>query len=136
MTSIVLDASALLAMLRDEPGGDKVAGALIGSRMCVVNLAEVVSHFVHHGMPAEEVDAMLRPLPVTLVDADAELARIAGHLRVATSEAGLSLGDRFCLALALRDGLPAWTADRQWASIAEKIDAKVKIIRPLKRSSQ
>lgn len=136
MTSIVLDASALLAMLRDEPGGDKVAGALIGSRMCTVNLAEVISHFVHNGMPPEEVDAMLRPLPVTLMDVDAELARIAGHLRTVTSEAGLSLGDRFCLALALRDGLPAWTADRQWASIAETIGAKVKIIRPLKRSSQ
>lgn len=134
MISIVLDASALLAMLREEPGGDKVAGALIGSRMCVVNLAEVTSHFVHNGMPPEEVDAMLRPLPITLVEADMELARIAGHLRVQTSEAGLSLGDRFCLALALRDGLPAWTADRQWASVAEKIGAKVKIIRSSKRS--
>ena len=136
MTAIVLDASALLAMLRDEPGGEKVAGALIGSRMCTVNLAEVMSHFVHNGMPPHEVDAMLRPLPVTLVDADAELARIAGHLRATTAEAGLSLGDRFCLALALRDGLPAWTADQQWASVAETIGAKVKIIRPLKRSSQ
>ncbi|WP_022684295.1 type II toxin-antitoxin system VapC family toxin [Sphingobium bisphenolivorans] len=134
MTSIVLDASALLAMLREEPGGDKVAGALIGSRMCVVNLAEVTGHFVQNGMPPAEVDAMLRPLPVTLVEADAELARIAGHLRPETSEAGLSLGDRFCLALALRDGVPAWTADQQWASVAEKIGAKVKIIRPMKRS--
>lgn len=136
MTSIVLDASALLAMLRDEPGGDKVAGALIGSRMSVVNLAEVTSHFVHNGMPPETVDAMLRPLPITWVVADAELSRMAGHLRAATSEAGLSLGDRFCLALALRDGIPAWTADRQWASIAEKIGARVKVIRPLKRSGQ
>ena len=134
MTSIVLDASALLAMLRDEPGGDKVASALIGSRMCVMNLAEVVSHFVHNGMPPDQVDAMLRPLPITWVEADAELAKIAGHLRAVTSEAGLSLGDRFCLALAIRDGLPAWTADRQWASIAETIGAKVKIIRSSRRS--
>lgn len=136
MTEIVLDASALLAMLWDEPGGDKVAGALIGARMCVVNLAEVTSHFVQHGMPPEAVDAMLRPLPVTLLAADAELARIAGHLRSATIEEGLSLGDRFCLALALRDGLPVWTADRQWASVAEKIGVKVKCIRPAKRSNQ
>ena len=136
MTSIVLDASALLAMLRDEPGGDKVAGALIGALMCVVSLAEVTSHFVQHGMPPEAVDAMLRPLPVTLVAADAELARIAGHLRSATIEEGLSLGDRFCLALALRDDLPVWTADRQWASVAEKIGVKVKCIRPAKRSNK
>lgn len=77
---------------------------------------------------------MLRPLPVTWVEADAELAKMAGHLRAATSEAGLSLGDRFCLALALRDGLPVWTADRQWASIAETTGAKVKIIRSSRRS--
>jgi ribonuclease VapC len=129
MTTIVLDASALLAMLRDEPGGDKVADVLIDSRMCVVNLAEVTSHFVHNDMPSHEVDAMLHPLPVTLVEADAELARVAGHLRAATSKAGLSLGDRFCLALAKRDGLSAWTADRQWAFIAEKVGVDVVVIR-------
>lgn len=129
MTSIVLDASALLAMLRDEPGGEKVADVLIGSHMCVVNVAEVTSHFVHNDMPPHEVDAMLHPLPVTLVEADAELARVAGHLRAVTSKAGLSLGDRFCLALAMREGLPAWTADRQWASVAEKIGINVVVIR-------
>lgn len=129
MTTIVIDASALLAMLRDEPGGDKVADVLIDSCMCVVNLAEVTSHFVHNDMPSHEVDAMLHPLPVTLVEADAELARVAGHLRAATSKAGLSLGDRFCLALAKRGGLSAWTADRQWASVAEKIGVDVVVIR-------
>ena len=128
MTSIVLDASALLAMLRDEPGGEKVADVLIGSQMCVVNLAEVTSHFVRNEMPPHEVGAMPHPLPVTLVEADAELARVAGHLRAVTSKVGLSLGDRFCLALAMRKGLPAWTADRQWASVAEKIGINVVVI--------
>lgn len=129
MTSVVLDASALLAMLRAEAGGDKVAEILIGSRMCVVNLAEVTSHFVHNDMPPSEVDAMLHPLPVTLVDVDVELAKLAGHLRAATAKARLSLGDRFCLALARREGLPAWTADRQWASIARQVGVEVVIIR-------
>ncbi|MDB5712570.1 MAG: twitching motility protein PilT [Sphingomonas bacterium] len=129
MTDIVLDASALLALLRDEPGGDEVADVLNDSHMCVVNLAEVTSHFVHNDMPPNEVDAMLRPLPVTLVEADAELARVAGHLRAVTSKAGLSLGDRFCLALAMREGLPAWTADRQWASVAQNIGVDVVVIR-------
>lgn len=129
MTSVVLDASALLAMLRDEPGGDKVADVLIDSQMCVVNFAEMASHFVHNGMPSQEVDAMLHPLPVTLVEADVELAKEAGHLRAVTSKAGLSLGDRFCLALAMREGLPAWTADKQWASVAEKIGINVVVIR-------
>ena len=64
-----------------------------------------------------------------MVDADVELAWMAGRLRKATAEAGLSLGDRFCLALAAREGLPAWTADRQWRSISNRIDVEVVVIR-------
>jgi ribonuclease VapC len=106
-----------------------VAGAIASARMSAVNYAEVISHFIHAGMPPNEVDAMLAPLPLIIVDADAALARTAGRLRQATSEAGLSLGDRFCLALAARDRLPAWTADRQWRAISNRIDAEVVIIR-------
>lgn len=75
--------------------------------MSVVNMAEVASHYHKLGMPDEDA-AMLHPLPVTLVPADAELAWEAGRLRALTAEAGLSLGDRFCLTLAKREGLPAW----------------------------
>ena len=127
--SVVLDASALLAMLRGEAGAKKVEGALAGSRMSVVNMAEVASHYIHLGMPGEDVDRMLRPLPVELVPADAGLAREAARLRRHTVEGGLSLGDRFCLALAKRDGLPAWTADRQWKTIADAAEVKVVAIR-------
>ena len=119
MTAVVLDASALLALLKDEPGASKVAEVLATSRISAVNVAEVVSHFIHAGMPPSQVDAMLRPLPVTIVEADADLATGAGRLRAVTAQAGLSLGDRFCLALALRDGVAAWTADRQWRTVAE-----------------
>ena len=86
-------------------GAAVVAGAIAGARMSAVNFAEVVSHFIHVGMPPDEVDAMLAPLPLIVVDADAALATKAGRLRRATAEAGLSLGDRFCLALAARDRL-------------------------------
>lgn len=129
MSEVVLDASALLALLNDEPGAAKVAEALSGSRMLSVNLAEVVSHFIHAGMPHGEVDAMLRPLPMEIVPADEGLAHIAGRLRAVTASAGLSLGDRFCLALAQRDGLPAMTADKQWRTVADAVDAKVIVIR-------
>lgn len=114
-------------MLRDEAGGAMVASAIAGARMSAVNLAVVVSHFIHAGMPPGEMDAMLAPLRLTVGDANAALARIAGHLKV-TAEAGLSLGDRFCLALAARDQLPAWTADRQWRRISSRINAEIVII--------
>lgn len=129
MSEIILDASALLALLKEEAGAAKVADALASSRMTSVNYAEVVSHFIHAGMPANEVDAMLHPLPMTIVEADQGLATIAGRLRAATAEAGLSLGDRFCLALALRDGLPALTADKTWRTIADAVGVKVSVIR-------
>ena len=129
MSETVLDASALLALLRDESGADKVADAIGEARMSSVNYAEVVSHFIRVGMPAGQVDAMLRPLPMTIVEADEALATIAGHLRAVTADAGLSLGDRFCLALARRDGLPALTADKQWRTIADAVGVTVSVIR-------
>lgn len=129
MSEAVLDASALLALLKEEAGAGKVADAIAMSRMASVNYAEVVSHFIHAGMPAGEVDAMLHPLPMTIVEADQGLATIAGRLRAVTAEADLSLGDRFCLALALRDGLPALTADKTWRTIADAAGVKVSVIR-------
>jgi ribonuclease VapC len=129
MSEVVLDASALLALIHDEPGAAKVAEVLAGSRMSSVNFAEIISHFMHAGMPAAEVDAMLRPLPVEIVAADDGLARLAGRLRATTAAAGLSLGDRFCLALAQRDGLPAMTADKQWRTIADAVEATIIVIR-------
>jgi hypothetical protein len=75
MSEVVLDASALLALLRDEPGAAKVADAIADdARMSSVNYAEVVSHLIHAGMPADQVDAMLRPLPMAVVAADHALA--------------------------------------------------------------
>jgi len=128
MSAAVLDASALLALLLDEPGASLVAEALTDARMSSVNYAEVVSHFIHLGMPAAEVGAMLRPLPLAIIDADVALATSAGQLRAVTAPAGLSLGDRFCLALARRDGLSALTADRQWRTIAEAAGVEVSLI--------
>jgi len=129
MNAVALDASALLALLLNEPGADVVAETLTDAGMSSVNYAEVVSHFIHLGMPAAQVSAMLRPLPVAVIDADMSLATVAGELRAATAEAGLSLGDRFCLALARRDGIPAQTADRQWRTIAEAVGVEITLIR-------
>ncbi|MEW9855205.1 type II toxin-antitoxin system VapC family toxin [Novosphingobium sp. M1R2S20] len=129
MSELVLDASALLAMLKGERGAAKVAGAIAGARITSVNYAEVVSHFVHAGMPEREVDAMLDPLPMTVVPVEKALAQLAGRMRTETAEAGLSIRDRFCLALARRDGLPAWTSDQAWKKVADAVDVKVVTVR-------
>lgn len=129
MTEAVLDASAILALLKGERGGSKVPGVVADAVVGVFNEAEVVSHFVHLGAPIEEIRAMLGALPYTVAPADEALGWEAGALRAATSAAGLSLGDRFCLALAKRLGVPAYTADRAWKDVATDVGAKVVAIR-------
>jgi ribonuclease VapC len=129
MTDVILDASALLALLKNERGADQVASLIANSSMSAINYAEVISHFVHLGMPANEVVAMLSPLPITIVDADQSLAQTAGHLRAMTSKAGLSLGDRFCLALALRETAAAITADQSWKDVSKRLNVEIILIR-------
>lgn len=129
MTHVVLDASAILALLKGERGASKVAGVIADASVCAVNQAEVISHFVHLGAPLGEVRDMLDALPYTVVAADDALAWEAGGLRGATASADLSLGDRFCLALAKRLGIPAYTVDKAWRDVAAEVGSKVVIIR-------
>ena len=106
--SVVLDASALIAMLKGEKGATKVAGVIAGARVSSVNYAEVVSHFIFAGMPAHDVDAMLHPLPLSVVAADGALATLAGRLRGVTAEAGLSLGVQSRHLVDRIDDEPVW----------------------------
>lgn len=129
MTSAVLDASAVLALLKGERGAAKVAGVVADAVVGTVNQAEIVSHFVHLGASMEDIRFMLSALPYRLVPADEFLSWKAGAMRAVTASAGLSLGDRFCLALAKQLDVPAFTADKAWKDVAEAAGAKVVSIR-------
>lgn len=129
MSAFVLDASALLALLLNEPGAEKVKGVLADSVMSSVNLAEVVSYFSKLGAADSAIRTLLQPLPVTIVPADAALSFAAGMMRRLTLSAGLSLGDRYCLSCAAGLGATAVTADRSWMLIADKISVNISLIR-------
>ena len=129
MSSVVFDASAVLALLLGEPGADRVKAALDGSIMSTVNMAEVVSYYAKLGAARQDIEALLHPLPIRLVPLDTALSTDAGMLRPVTLEGGLSLGDRCCLALAKREGLSALTAERRWPLIAETAGVVVELIR-------
>lgn len=129
MTRFVLDASAILALLLNEPGADKVKAGLDGSLMTTINFAEVVSHYAKLGVARHDIEMLLRSLPVRLVPVDAVLSYDAGMLRPITLEGGLSLGDRYCLALAKREGLPALTAEHRWPIIAAAAGVMIEMIR-------
>jgi len=123
---VVLDASALLALLQNEPGADQVLESLPGGLICSVNLSEVVAKLAELGMPEPEIRLALS-LGLNVVPFDVVLAFSAGTLRPATRSAGLSLGDRACLALARSRSLPVLTTDRAWREI--DVDVVVEVIR-------
>ena len=124
MSEIVLDASALMAVLREEPGAATVEAVLDHAAISAVNLSEVQAKLVERGTAAELAWSSLVDLDLEVVDFDAAQARVAGNLRSLTYAQGLSLGDRACLALAQALGLPAMTADRAWAGLEVGIEIR------------
>jgi len=113
----VFDASAVIALLRDEAGAERLAGSLRGNAISAVNLAELVAHAVRSGTPTEEIRADFARLDLAVHSFDEDAAVATGHLAAATRRLGLSLGDRACLALAKKLGATAVTADRAWAKL-------------------
>lgn len=128
MSDVVLDASAVLALVHGEPGAERVLAVLDRAAISAANLAEVVSRLAERGSPAADIRRQLAHLPFHVVPVDEELGYAAGFLRPSTRRLGLSLGDRLCLALALRLGATALTADRAWTRLA--MDARIELLRP------
>jgi len=128
MSAYVLDSSALLALLLDEPGAMHVVAVLAsGATISAVNLSEVVAKLAERGMPEQAIREALDPLDLDVAPADTSLAYAAGVLRPPTRHLGLSLGDHFCLALGARLSLPIVTAERAWSAVA--VDVTVQMIR-------
>jgi len=127
--AVVLDSSAVLALLRGESGSERVAGMVPGAALCVVNLAEVLTVLERNGVPAADAARSVELLALRPVDADETLARSAAGIAGAARGrgAGLSLGDAFCLATGRTLGLPVVTADRAWEKLG--IGVKVVVIR-------
>ena len=125
----VVDASALLAALLGEKGADRVDAVIDGAVMTTVNLAEVAGYYAKAGGDMAAISSLLGALPLAYVAPDEDLAIDAGLMRPLTERAGLSLGDRMCLALARRMDAVALTADRAWADFAAPLDVRVELIR-------
>ncbi|MGI8744531.1 MAG: type II toxin-antitoxin system VapC family toxin [Bryobacteraceae bacterium] len=124
---IVLDASALLALLFRERGYERVDEALSGGVMSAVNLAEVTSRLLEMGADEETTRERLEDLPIEIIPFNADHAYRTGILRAKTKKLGLSLGDRACLATAAREKLPVLTADKAWRTL--KLDIHMEVIR-------
>jgi PIN domain nuclease of toxin-antitoxin system len=117
LNEAVLDSSAVIAVLRAEPGAEMVTAVLPGALLSAVNLAEIVTKLCEHGMSAGEARLAIETTGIKIVEFDADQACLTGSLRNATRSAGLSLGDRACLALARTKNVPAMTTDRVWGKL-------------------
>ena len=119
----VLDSSALLAFLLNEPGAEKVAPELLGGLISVVNAAEALLVLVRGGLPFQTAERALQKTQVIIVDFTFEHAGLATRIMIDNPEfrsRGISFGDRACIATALQKGLVAMTADRAWAGLGVK----------------
>ena len=114
---VVLDASAVLALVQAERGADTVYEHLAAAIICAPNVTEVVTKLIDNGRSDHEAMAVFVALGLQVLPFDGTLALRAGALRRHALGRRLSLGDRACLALAERERLPTLTADRIWTDL-------------------
>ena len=128
MNKVVLDSSAILAILNDEPGREKFTDDLLDfAHASTVNLAEVHTKLVSRGWPPDAAwEDATSPIS-SIIPFDENQAKIVGSLVAQTRPLGLSLGDRACLALGLSLGAPVFTAERAWKKL--KLSLPIHIIR-------
>jgi PIN domain nuclease of toxin-antitoxin system len=124
---VVLDASALLALILKEPGQERVAGAIASSSMSAVNLGEVLTRLQRNQVDIVDTAARLQRMPIQFVAFDAHEALAASLLWPLTRGRGLSFGDRACLALARRLRAPVLTGDRAWTEL--DLGVEIELIR-------
>jgi ribonuclease VapC len=127
VTSFVLDASAVLAIVNAEPGADLVRASLAGAIMSAVNYSEVLKKTIERGGTGEAGAAFVRGLSIAFIPFDEALAAMSAELYPQTKQHGLSLADRACLALGLQHNRKVLTSERRMA--LPSLSIKVKLIR-------
>jgi ribonuclease VapC len=125
MSGVVLDSSAVLAVINAERGAARVIEVLDGALLSAVNHAEVMTKLIDRGVDRELARTTVLKIGVEIIDFGLDLADRTGELRRETRHLGLSLGDRACLALAESEGLPAMTADKKWAGANLGVDIRI-----------
>ena len=124
---VVLDASAVLAALFSEPGGERVAPLLCGALISTVNLSEIYDRLILKRMAPDYVWRKLLSLEMEICPHGVQEARLAAEMLAQTRSFGLSLGDRSCLALGMTRKAVVYTAERDWLKVG--LNLRIEVIR-------
>jgi PIN domain nuclease of toxin-antitoxin system len=129
LSAIVIDASAILAAILGETGGDSVFDLVDEAVVSAVNVAEVYTYAAVNALPTDAIDAFFADTGIEIISFDQVQAVTAGRLASVTRKAALSLGDRSCLALAKLRQAEVLTADRPWRQIASAVELTISLLR-------
>lgn len=129
MSAVVVDASAILAAILGEAGGDRVFDRLDDAIVSAVNVAEVYTYAAINALSTDAIDSFFADSGIEIISFDQAQAVTAGRLASITRKAGLSLGDRSCLALAKLRQAEVLTADRPWQQIAGAAGLTITLLR-------
>jgi len=130
---MLLDTSAILGYLNEEPGKELIESALLSGQACIsnVNQTEVISKLLDWGLGFDEAQQALSKLALALEPFSTETAIETARLRPLTREHGLSLGDRACLATARLRQHQVLTGDRDWLKVADALRLTIVSFRPV-----
>ncbi len=127
--TVVVDASAIMAVMLGEPGAEEVLAVVRRSLMSAINVSECCARGVERGASANEVMSIIHSCEVQVLPFDLEDALAAAQLREPTRAIRASLGDRACLALGRRHDVPVLTGDRRLAEIDPALGIAIRLIR-------
>lgn len=125
MSEVVLDASAVLALLNQETGSEEILQLIDNAAISTVNLSEVIAKLAEAGIPEDDIKQILFHLNLEVILFNEEQALKAGMMRPETKSIGLSFGDRACLALGIVLNQPVITTDRLWSNLSLGIEIRV-----------
>jgi ribonuclease VapC len=114
---VVLDSSAMLALLQEEGGSEVVKPLISSAVMSSVNVSEVLTVLGRNGLNLDESLILIKDILHDIAMFAAEDASAAANLKVKLKQKGLSLGDCACIALGIKMALPIYTADKVWANL-------------------
>jgi ribonuclease VapC len=129
LSGVVFDSSVILAAILGEPGGDDVFDRIEDALVSTVNVAEVYTYAAINGFPTEAIDAFFADTGIAIKPFSHDQAITAGGFAAKTRKAGLSLGDRACLALAAAHGVDVLTADHPWEAVADDLGIAITFLR-------